>query len=99
MKSIAPAGRDRHEVDAGHGGEGLVVGVVRLHDDDVVPLVRAGQKSKQNRFAAAGRSQDLVVLELQSQSALVVALQAADELRRAGGWGVLQDLVLELLEP
>ena len=84
MESVASAAQDRHEVESGHLRERLVVRVIRLDDDDVVALVRAGEEREEDGLAAAGRREDLVVLEAHSDAALVIALQRADELRCAG---------------
>jgi hypothetical protein len=95
-ESTATAARDRDDVQAGHGRERAVVRVERLDDENVVALVRAGDEGEKNRFAATGRRQDLVGCEVETQAARVVMLQRFQVLRGSAGWGVCENLGLDL---
>src|SRR4029079_19266625 len=89
VEAVAPAAGDGHEVQAGHGGEGAVIRVEGLDDEDVVAVLRAGQEGEEDGLAAAGGGEDVPFVEREAEARLVVAAQRAQELGRAWGGGVL----------
>ena len=75
MKPVASACGDRHDVESGHRREREVVRVERLDDEDVVAFIRARHECEEDRFAAAGRRENLIDVDIESETFLVVALE------------------------
>ena len=84
MKSVAAATGHRHDVEPSHRGEGEIVRVKRLDDQQIVAFIGAGHEREENRLAAAGRRQNVIALERDTDALLVIALQRREILRRAG---------------
>src|ERR1051326_313290 len=91
VKAVTAAAEDGDEVESRHRREGAGGRVERLDDEDAVALVRAGEEGEEDRFAAAGRGEDLGFCQRQAEALLVVVLQRLQELRRSARRRVLEE--------
>ena len=75
----------------------MVVGVERLGDDDLVAVVEQTVGRDLQRFAAAGRHEDVGLAQLHADVP-VIALDRRDQLRNAGGGRVGQHGRAEIVD-
>ena len=90
-------GMQRMDHAAGRGDEGMVVGIERLGDDDLVAVVEQTVGRDLQRFAAAGRHKDVGLAQLHADVP-VIALDRGDQLRNAGGGRVGQHGRAEIVD-
>ena len=70
-ETVLDRGDDGFHDHAAHGGEGVVVGVERLRDDDLVAGIHAAVEGEKEAFAAAGGDDDLVSGDLDAHAVVV----------------------------
>ena len=88
LETFADVGRDGLERDAVEVGEGLVVGVERLHDDDFVAGVGRDLHRHGEGLAARHVDEQLGDLDVDADLLVVLLHHALAEFDQAGGIGV-----------
>ena len=95
--ALLGAGRDGSDGRAAGAHHGVVVGVERLGDEDLVAVVEDALERDGKRLAAAGGDVDLALIEVHIEL-IVVALDGVDQLRDTGGGSVFEHGLLELAD-
>ena len=80
---------------AGQGDGGMVVGIERLRDDDLIAVVQNGGHDHLQGLAAAGGGQDIPPLQLDADAGIVAA-DGIHQHRNAAGGSVGQNRVMEI---
>ena len=95
--ALLGAGRDGGDGRAAGAHHGVVVGVERLGDEDLVAVVEDALERDGKRLAAAGGDVDLALIEVHIEL-IVVALDGVDQLGDTGGGSVFEHGLLELAD-
>ena len=82
---------------AGGGDEGVIVGIERFGDDDLVTVVEQAVGRNLQRLTAAGGDENVRIVQLHANSPIIV-LNGGDQRRHAGRCGVGQDRLMERVD-
>ena len=88
-------GVDGVDLAAGDPDEGVVVGIERLGDQDLVVVIQDALQNHLQSFAAAGGSQDIPTLQRNVQLGIVAA-DRLDQLGDTGRGSILQNRRVEI---
>ena len=89
-------GRHRMNGGAGQGNGGVVIGIERLRNDDLIAIVQNGGHDHLQGLAAAGGGQDISPLQGDADT-LVVGADSVQQHGDAAGGRIGQDRVVEIL--
>ena len=95
--ALLGAGRNGGDGRAAGAHHGVVVGVERLGDEDLVAVVEDALECDGKRLAAAGGDVDFTLIEVHIEL-IVVALDGVDQLGDTGGGSVFEHGLLELAD-